>query len=65
MPRKLIDIELEATDRASKAIDLVADNAEALERLDPQLVIDASDRASDDLDKVMARAWPSTATPPP
>jgi hypothetical protein len=51
MPRKDIgvDINLGAKDNASRVIGKVADEAQALENLDPEVEISADDKASGDL----------------
>ena len=50
-----IRLDVTAQDSASRVLDKVANDAEALERLDPKVVIDSADNASADIDKVIAR----------
>ena len=55
MAGERIEIVVSAKDTASKILDRVADDAQELERLNPTVIVDAADRATDDLDKVIAR----------
>ena len=52
MANEQVRIDLTANDKASRTIDDVADSAEKLERLDPEVDVSADDKASPTLDKV-------------
>jgi hypothetical protein len=54
--RETVSLTLGAEDRASRVIRDVADDAEALDRLDPDVTVSADDRATGDLRTVADRA---------